>query len=280
MNPVVFELGPLELRTYTAWLVGGILLALAVIVWRGYRYAPSAAVRWLDVGIAALIGGIVGARLLHVTLEWRYFSDHTDEIAKLSSGGLAWHGALVGGLFAALILAWVRRVPLKAWTDAAALALPILWIAGWIACRRAGSAYGYEVWTLADWPGWVAEELPDIYGIIVPRLEVQLAGALFSGVLFGLALLLTWRDWLSGLRLWIVLALAGLGFALLGFFRADPSRMFLERRADQLFDLLVLFLSTLTGCLIWLSSHRNNIHMETEPYEGYVGVSADHSETR
>jgi prolipoprotein diacylglyceryltransferase len=277
MNPVVFELGPVELRAYTAWLSAGILLALVVIVWRAYRYAPAAITRWLDVGIAALVGGIVGARLLHVALEWRYFSDHTDEIAKLSSGGLVWHGALLAGIPAVLLAAWLRRVPLKVWTDAAALALPVLWIAGWLACRRAGSAYGYEVWTLANWPGWLAEELPDIYGIIAPRLEVQLAGALFSTVLFGLALLLTWRDWLPGFRLWIVLALAGLGFALIGFFRADPSRIFYQRRADQVFDLLVFLLSTLTGSLIWLSSRRK---MEADADEGYIGVSPDHAETR
>lgn len=277
MNPVVFELGPVELRAYTAWLVAGILLALVVIIWRAYRYGPAAPIPWLDVGIAALLGSIAGARLLHVALDWRYFSDHTDEITRLSSGGLAWHGALLAGIPAVLIAARLRRVPLKAWTDAAALALPLLWIAGWLACRRAGSAYGYEVWTLADWPGWLAEELPDIYGIVAPRLEVQLAGALFSGILFGLALLLTWRNWLPGLRLWIVLALAGLGFALLGFFRADPSRFFFERRADQIFDLLVLLLSTLTGCLIWLSSRRNQ---EIETHESNLGVSPDHAETR
>jgi prolipoprotein diacylglyceryltransferase len=276
MNPVVFELGPFELRTYSAWLIGGVLLALLVMIWRARRYGAGS--RWLDVGIAAVVSGIIGARLAHVALEWRYFSDHTDEIAKLSSGGLMWHGALLLGIPAVVVAAKLRRVSFKAWTDAAALAVPLVWIAGWLACRKVGSAYGYEVWTLADWPGWLAEELPDIYGIVAPRLEVQLGGALFSGVLFGLALLFTWQDWQRGIRLWIVLALAGLGFALLGFFRADPSRMFYQRRADQLLDLLVFLLSTVIGCWIWLSSRRKTTEADTD--EGHVRISPDRAETR
>ena len=45
MNPVVFEFGTLEIRSYTAWLSGGILLALAMIAWRAYRTDPAGVVR-------------------------------------------------------------------------------------------------------------------------------------------------------------------------------------------------------------------------------------------
>jgi phosphatidylglycerol:prolipoprotein diacylglycerol transferase len=256
MNPAVWS--------YSTWMTASTLLALSVIAWRAHRYCPDSVTGWLDVGIAAVLGGIVGARLLHVVVEWRYFSDHTDEIARLSSGGLMWHGALITGIPAALAMAWVRQVPVKPWSDAAALAWPVGLAGAWLACRHARCAYGCEVQTLADWPGWMVEELPDIYGTVAPRLDIQLMGAMFGGVLFALALLLTWRNWLPGLRFWLVLALTGLSMVLFGFFRADPSRMFYQRRVDQVFDLVVLLVSTVIGGMIWLLDRRIQIHREIE----------------
>ncbi|MBN1680062.1 MAG: prolipoprotein diacylglyceryl transferase [Anaerolineae bacterium] len=248
----ITELGPFAVRTYTAWLTSGILAALGLIAWRAYRRDPAVVTCWLDVGLAAIVGGIIGARLLHVLLEWDYFADHTGEITRLSMGGLAWHGALIMGIPAALLVARIRQVPLLPWTDALALGWPVGTITAWIACRGAGCAYGYEVNTLADWPGWLAGELPDVYGLIAPHLEIQAFGAAYGGVLFAVALLLTWKNWLPGVRFWLILALTSLGFAIIGFFRIDPAYTIHDRRADQVFDLVVLLLATMTGSVIWL----------------------------
>ncbi len=256
MNPVVIDIGPLELRTYAAWLTGGALAALGVIVWRGHRQRPGAALPWLDVGIAALVAGVIGARLLHVALEWAYFADHPDEIRRLSLGGLAWHGGLWLGAPAALLMAAWRRVDVRAWIDAAALAWPLGVIAAWLGCREAGCGYGYEVATLADWPGWIVAELPDVYGLVAPRLDLAVFGVLWGGALLALAALLTWRGWLPGLRLWLVLGVGCLGLAVLGFFRADPARTWFDRRADQVFNLLVVALCTVIGGTLWLLDRR------------------------
>jgi prolipoprotein diacylglyceryltransferase len=259
MNPVVFEMGSIQLRAYTAWLVGGILLALAVIVWRAYRYDPAGAVRWLDVGIAAVVGGVIGARALHVALEWSYFADRTGEISNLWLGGMAWHGGLLAGIPAALLVARLRRVPVRPWTDALALAWPLVMMAAWRGCRNAGCGYGYEVQTLADWPGWLVAELPDVYGLYAPRLDVQAGGIVFGAALFVIALILTWRGWLPGLRLWLIWALSGLGLALIAFFRADPAQVIVHHRADQVFDLTLLLFSTAAGAMIWLLDRRAGV---------------------
>lgn len=256
MNPVWFEIGSLQVHAYDGWLVLGALAALGMIAAVAYRQNPDYALPWLDVGLAALVGGVIGARALHVGLEWRYFSDHTGEITDLGAGGLAWHGALLTGIPAALLMARLRRVALRPWADAAALAWPLALSAGWLACRRAGCAYGREVATLAEWPSWQVEELPDIYGIITPRFELQLGGALFGLGLLIVVGLLAWRGWLPGLRLWIVWALTGAGLFLLDGQRADPAQTLFDLRADRFFDLGLLIASVVIGSLIWLADRR------------------------
>ena len=269
MNPIMIEIGPYTLhlgpwsyqtgqfvlRAYTTWLLAGILAGLAVIAWRGHRQGRGAA-RWFDVSLAGLIAGVIGARALYVALEWDYFRTHRAEIDMLALGGMAWHGGLLLAIPVVLIAARLRGVSLRAWTDALALALPLGMLGAWTGCRDAGCGYSYEVATLADFPGWLVAELPDVFGLYAPRLDLQAFGAVFAAVLFALVLLLTVFGWLRGLRLWFVLAIMGLGLALFGFLRADPAYMIAERRADQVFNLLVLLLSTVTGGALWLYDRR------------------------
>lgn len=256
MNPVILEFGSISIRSYTAWLGGSILIALLIIGWRAYRCDPDAVMGWLDVGIAAFAAGVIGARLLHVTLEWDYFAQHRDEIDEIALGGLAWHGALLTGIPAALLAARLRHVSIRPWTDAAALGFPVILIGAWLGCRKNGCGYGCEVWTMADYPGWLVEELPDVYGLIAPRLDLQAFGAIFGGGLLIAALLLTGLNRLPGLRLWLILGLGGLGLSIFGFFRADPAQVFYHRRADQIFDLITLLGCTLIGSALWLVDRR------------------------
>ncbi|MCD4684303.1 MAG: prolipoprotein diacylglyceryl transferase [Anaerolineae bacterium] len=265
MNPVVIDIGPLELRAYTAWLIGGILLGLVTLLWRAYAYNPRALLPWLDVSLAGLGAGVIGARVLHVALEWEYFVHHTNQITKLWMGGMAWHGGLVAALPVVWIVARWRGVDLRAWTDALAIAWPLGMIGAWTGCRDAGCGYGYEVATLADWPSWLVAELPDVFGLYAPRLDVQAFGTRFGALLVALALLLTALNWLRGLRLWLILALSSLGLALLGFVRADPAQMIVDYRADQVFNLVLLLLSTVTGCALWLRDRRTAAEFTSPP---------------
>lgn len=249
MNPIVFSLGPLQIRAFTAWIAGAVAVAtviiLAVALCRHEKLLP-----WLDAAVGAVVGGVIGARAVHVWLNWDYFSANTDQITALSSGGLDWHGAVMGGLLAAILVAFVRRVSPIALTDAFALVLPIAAAAGWLACAAANSAYGVEVPTLADYPSWLVIESPDVYGIIAPRLNLlPLALALCTALLVIVGVF-TALGWFSGSRLWLVLALFGIGMALIDFFRAEYVPLWLGHRADQILDLAVAFAAILLFAII------------------------------
>jgi phosphatidylglycerol:prolipoprotein diacylglycerol transferase len=232
----IYRIAGIEIHAFTFWIavgvVAGVAIVLGVAARRHQRLMP-----WLDAATNAVVGGLIGARAVHVWLNWAYFSAHTDQIIDFGNGGLDWHGAVAGGLLGATLLALASRIPLSSLMDAFALVLPVGAVATWLACAAANAAYGLEVRTLADFPSWLVIESPDVYGIVAPRLNLPPIGiALAVVVLIGVAAL-TAFGWLSGLRLWLALTVYSLGMAIIDFFRAEYVPTWFGRRADQVLDL-------------------------------------------
>lgn len=257
MNLVVFKLGPLEIRAFTAWILAGLVVSSTMILALARRkYGQRRLTPWLDVITGGVIGAIIGARIVHIGLNWAYFSVHTGEITALQNGGLDWHGALAGGLLVAFAMAPFRRVPLLPLMDTFALALPVGAAAIWLACAAANAAYGVEVRTLADFPGWLVTESPDVYGFVAPRLNLPPLGIALAVLVFGMGAVLTRFDRLRGLRLWLALIVYGLGMAVIGFFRAEWVPTWLGRRADQILDLAVALGAALILALVAVLRRR------------------------
>src|SRR3954447_14897249 len=87
--PFIIHLGPLEITGYglmmmVAFLMGGWLVSLEL---RRQGFAEDYAA---EVVAAAVIGGIIGAKLWYVALT-------RDPGALLSRGGLVWYGGFLGG---------------------------------------------------------------------------------------------------------------------------------------------------------------------------------------
>ncbi len=175
----------------------------------------------VDVCLGAFAGGIVGARVGHVLLNWSYFADNLSEALRPSAGGLDWHGAVVGGLIGLALVARWRRVPLRDLIDALSPALPLLAFAGWLGCWAAVCGYGAEVDTLAHYPAFAVAETRDVYGIIAPRYNTQLFGMALALALLVLSAVLIRRGWLRYRRFWLLLALLSAGMFGIGFFRGD-----------------------------------------------------------
>lgn len=235
MNPILLQFGGLEIRAFTFWLALGGLLSAALVLWRG----RAARMAHLDVVTAAALCGVIGARAEHVALNWAYFSANIAEIFAVSSGGVNWHGGLLGILFGAVAVAQQRRLHLPALLDSLAICLPIGALMAWQACAAASCGYGVEVRTLAEYPLWLAIEAPDIYGVLAPRLNLPLIGMLLALLLGALAVLLIGYGKLHGGRLWLLLALYSLAMAFLSGFRAEYVPIWFGVRADQALDLWI-----------------------------------------
>lgn len=96
-NPILISFGNINIYWYGLFMVIAILSALTITLKlaRKFNLSPN---KIFDIGFWLIIGGIIGARIYHVFLEFGYYSKNPLDIFKVWQGGLAIHGALIVGI--------------------------------------------------------------------------------------------------------------------------------------------------------------------------------------
>jgi phosphatidylglycerol:prolipoprotein diacylglycerol transferase len=137
MFPVLFRIGSFEVTSFGAMVALGAILGLWTLRHEARaRGLPPAA---SDLGVWALVGGLLGAKLLYV-------AEHAGQAAittlLFDRGGLSWFGGFAGGLAAGLVAARRARLPWLPLLAAAAPALSVGQAVGRIGCFLVGDDYG------------------------------------------------------------------------------------------------------------------------------------------
>jgi phosphatidylglycerol:prolipoprotein diacylglycerol transferase len=122
VDPVAFSIFNFEVRWY------GILIALALIIgivvaYFIARYREQKADEIINFAPFAVIFGVIGARFLHVVVNWSYYSGHLSYIFAFRKGGLAIQGVMLGGILALLVFCKIRKLDFWLWADIVAPAL-------------------------------------------------------------------------------------------------------------------------------------------------------------
>ena len=109
-GPLVFQLGPISLRWYGLLIAIAVLLGLtlATRLGRARGIEPSLIADLLPL---LVLGAVLGARLYYVLLEWRQYGGNWLDALAIWRGGIAIHGALLGGSLAAVLFCRWRRQP-------------------------------------------------------------------------------------------------------------------------------------------------------------------------
>ncbi len=107
-GPLVFQIGPFALRWYGLLIALAVLMGLALATRLGRRRGidPSLIVDLLPV---LVLGAVLGARLYYVALEWRQYKGHWFDALAIWRGGIAIHGALLGGTLAVVLFCRWRQ---------------------------------------------------------------------------------------------------------------------------------------------------------------------------
>ncbi|GCL43795.1 prolipoprotein diacylglyceryl transferase [Anabaena sp. FACHB-1250] len=121
-GPIIVKLGPIVIRWY------GLLIATAVLI--GVTLSQYLAKRrhvnpdlLNDLSIWLVIASIPAARLYYVLFQWSEYSQHPEKIIAIWEGGIAIHGAILGGVVAALIFAKLNQISFWQLTDLVAPSL-------------------------------------------------------------------------------------------------------------------------------------------------------------
>ena len=122
IDPVAFEIGPLQVHWYGIIIAGAVLAGGAL----GTRVA-----RWLnedpDDGwsmlLLVIVFAVIGARLYHVIHLWEYYAANPILIPQIWNGGLGIPGGVAGGALGIFIYTRARGLSTARWMDIFAPAL-------------------------------------------------------------------------------------------------------------------------------------------------------------
>ena len=177
------DLGPVSLQTFGLCFALAFVAAGAVLSRRlGELGKP---VDWsYELVFAALVGGLVGARIDYLIQNWDEASG--DLLGSLFSGsGLVWFGGVVGGAVGVVLWAWRRGWLGARMLDAASIPLALGYAIGRVGCQLSGDGdYGVA----SDLP-W-AMAYPD--GTVPTTDEVH-PTPVYETLAMGLLALALWR---------------------------------------------------------------------------------------
>ena len=108
-GPIIIKIGPLTLRWYGVLIASAVLIGVTLSSYLAKRRHLNSDIIG-DLAIWLVFAAIPSARLYYVFFEWEQYSQNPADIFAIWKGGIAIHGAILGGLIAALIFARVRQV--------------------------------------------------------------------------------------------------------------------------------------------------------------------------
>lgn len=246
--PFNLHIGPLNITGYGIMMMAGFLVGGWLIdrnlKQRGLRHEYAA-----DITVAAVVGGIIGAKLWYVAA--------TGEIGSLfTRGGLVWYGGFFGGTVAVLLNGLRLKVPTRWTLEVTAPALPAAYALGRLGCFMVGDDYGVP--TSLPWgvqfpqgiPPTTAGSLASNFGVPIPpgaTGETLLAvhpTQIYEAIIMIALFMLLWSrrekspgtGWLFG----VYLVLAGTERFLVEFLRAKEDRLFGQVTLAQLVALAIV----------------------------------------
>jgi phosphatidylglycerol:prolipoprotein diacylglycerol transferase len=109
-GPLLFQLGPFSLRWYGLLIAVAVLLGLLLATRLGRQRGIEPALI-ADLLPILVLAAVIGARTYYVLFEWRQYQLNWLDALAIWRGGIAIHGALIGGSLAVIVYARWRRIP-------------------------------------------------------------------------------------------------------------------------------------------------------------------------
>lgn len=255
-GPIIFELGPLTIRWYGLLIASAVLIGVYLAQYLGKHRSLDPEIVG-DLAIWLVIGAIPFARLYYVIFEWPQYRQHPETIIAIWQGGIAIHGAIIGGVIAALIFCKIQKTSFWQMADIFAPSLALGQTIG-----RWGNFFNSEAFgspTDLPWKLYIpSERRPIGYENIEYYHPTFLYESLWNSAVLIILLTLFFQGWQgkklrTGSIFLVYLIAYSCGRIWIEGLRTD-SLMFGPIRVAQLVSLTGIFLG-IVG-LLWLYSWR------------------------
>lgn len=192
-----------------------------------------------DLLLWAIVGGLIGARLVYVGVRWDEFRDHLGDIFKIWKGGIVYYGGLIGGVVAGWLFTRKHNIRFAALGDICMPGVMLGQAIGRFGCLMVGDDYGHEApglpWAIV-FPS--RTEPGRLFGLTVPPNDHSLMPAhmvlkelhptqLYLGltgfIIFVILALVARRKRFEGQVLWLALMLYPIGRSICEMFRGDAA---------------------------------------------------------
>lgn len=124
MNRVAFTVFGLDIMWYGVLMASAMILCVVLALREGKRVNISED-DILNLAIIAIPSGLLGARLYYVIFNWSWYSNHLSEILNFRGGGMAIHGALIGGILAGFIYTKAKKINFFKMADTVMIGIPL-----------------------------------------------------------------------------------------------------------------------------------------------------------
>ena len=108
-GPILFEIGPIAIRWYGLLIASAVLIGLTLSQFLAKRRKVDPELLG-DLAIWLVLFAIPAARIYYVLFEWQEYSQRPEDIIAIWKGGIAIHGAIIGGTIGTIIFARLNRI--------------------------------------------------------------------------------------------------------------------------------------------------------------------------
>ncbi len=225
LNPVLFELGPFEVRYYGLFYALGFVIAYFMLPYlakiKNINLSKDDAADFI---LYLLIGIVVGARIVYVIVynPLFYLSDPV-EIIKLWHGGLSFHGGFLGAIIASYLFCRKKKIEFYDLAD-----ITVVPAALGLALGRIGNFINAELYGRIGDVSWCIDYSKNKYVIDLPngcRHPSQIYESLKNLIIFAALWFVKDKKLPKGFMFWSFVTLYGLLRTIAEFFRQPDEQI-------------------------------------------------------
>jgi phosphatidylglycerol:prolipoprotein diacylglycerol transferase len=164
-GPDIFRIGPIVVRWYGLLIASAVLIGVTLSQYLAKRRGVNPELM-ADLAIWLVIGAIPCARLYYVIFQWQQYAQYPWwYVFAIWQGGIAIHGAIIGGTIATLLFARARKISFWQLADLVAPSLILGQAIGRWGNFFNGEAYGRA--TDLPWKLAIFDEIRNSQGEVV-----------------------------------------------------------------------------------------------------------------